>query len=310
MNSLHLTGNYGEIVIVDRGLTSHQRERLAPYCRITIPPKLDGWVKPAGYVPKADELAVLIDCDMMVTASLEPLLSDAAAGRIVAFADGWPCRRFEEWQAEFRLPEPPREQPYVNSGFVAFTTSRWPDLLRLWGEAAERTPGAIARHRHLTDDVHNPFVFRDQDALNAVLMTYVEREALAIKNASLAPIRKDADGVRVRDAARLECANGSQRTFLLHCTNRPKPWEPGAWILRPYSAYVDLLPRVLFGADVRLRLEPGEVPLWLRAGWLGVGTRDVLAATRRAWRAGKRVLPGRTRSAVHSALHRAARERR
>lgn len=309
VNSLRLTGHADEIVLVDRGLTPHQRRRLATQCRIVDPPRREGPMKNA-YRLAEDELAVLVDSDMMVTASLGPLLREATDGRIVAFVDGWADRRFDDWQATFQLPTPPRRQPYVNSGFLAFSTSRWPDLMHWWGEAIGLAVDAKKRHQHLPDDATNPFVFNDQDSMNAVLMTYVAPGAVAAHDARLAPIRKGMTSVRVSNPRTLACENDGRATLLLHCTNRPKPWEPRGWVLRPYAAYVDLLPRVLFAGDVAVRIEPGEVPLWLRGNLLGRGARATLATTRRSWRTLERALPSRARDLAHSKVSSVSGERR
>lgn len=228
VNSLRLAGHAEEIVVVDGGLATRQRAQLATQCRVVDPPSLDMPLKNA-YQPADGEVAVLIDSDIMVTAELGPLIREAAEGRIVAFVDGASDRRFDEWQDEFMLPSPPREQPYLNSGFLAFSTTHWPDLMRWWGDASMLAAAANARHAHHPDDAHNPFVFRDQDSLNAVLMTYVEPGAISAQDARLAPIRKDMDSVRVSDPRTLECENDGEATVLLHCTNRPKPWEPRGW---------------------------------------------------------------------------------
>ena len=309
VNSLRLAGHAEEIVVVDGGLATRQRAQLATQCRVVDPPSLDMPLKNA-YQPADGEVAVLIDSDIMVTAELGPLIREAAEGRIVAFVDGASDRRFDEWQDEFMLPSPPREQPYLNSGFLAFSTTHWPDLMRWWGDASMLAAAANARHAHHPDDAHNPFVFRDQDSLNAVLMTYVEPGAISAQDARLAPIRKDMDSVRVSDPRTLECENDGEATVLLHCTNRPKPWEPRGWVLRPYTAYVDLLPRVLFAKDVSIRIDLADVPVWLRPTRLGEAARATMAQTRRTWRRLERALPPRARAVAHSKLSQAAGERR
>ena len=309
VNSLRLNGYQGEIVLVDTGLTNRQRKVLTGQCRVVDPPRHRGPMK-NGYRVAHDELAILIDSDIVVTAQLDSLLQRACDGSIVAFVDGWSERRFDEWEADFLLPGRPRKQPYVNSGFVAFSTSQWPDLMEWWTEASSRAMAAKPRYAYIQDDSTDPYAFNDQDSLNAVLMTYVERNSLAALDPRLAPIRKDMDSVHVTDVGALTCVNDGERTMLLHCSNRPKPWEPRGWMLRPYAAYVDLLLRLLFAEDLALRIDPGDVPVWLRPTRLGRASRATMDTTRRSWRAVKGALPPPARDWVYSTLTRLAGARR
>ena len=67
LNSLRLTGNDGELVLVDCGLTARQRELLSPHCRLTTSEGHGRPTKPAVHRLAAGELVALLDSDIMVT---------------------------------------------------------------------------------------------------------------------------------------------------------------------------------------------------------------------------------------------------
>ena len=69
----------------------------------------------------------------------------------------------------------------------------------------------------------------------------------------------------------------------------PKAWQRKALVRLRDDAYVRLLPRLLFGDDVAVRLEPKSVPLWLRPG---VRARAVIR--------GADLAHGGVRGAVHA----------
>src|SRR2546421_6298396 len=80
------------------------------------------------------------------------------------------------------------------------------------------------------------------------------------------------DRVRIVDPHTLGAVHDGSPVTLLHYTWVPKPWTTQAWVRIPdlrRDAYVRLLPRVLFGDDVTLRLPPALVPPWLRPGRSG-----------------------------------------
>jgi hypothetical protein len=114
-----------------------------------------------------------------------------------------------------------------------------------------------------------PFWARDQDVLNAILMSEVPAHALAV-------LPEDAevywDGLRsvdIVDRQTIACKRGGKAVSILHYSYRPKPWERRAWPRVTDDAFVSLLPRVLFGDDVPLRLDPARYPVWVRPGTAG-----------------------------------------
>jgi hypothetical protein len=211
---------------------------------------------------------VVIDCDMIVTRSLVPLLERARSGQICAFADPESERWYAEWQQLFELPVSPRRQLYVNAGFFAFSTQRWPMLLRWYAEACGRVRQMPTLYEGVRDGASAQ---GDQDALNAILMSRVPAGALSVLPNEEAP-----DGhalwrgwVRVVDACTLVCRCREHDTWVVHSSGIPKPWEGGDWFHVRNSAYVRLLKRLLWDPSSIASIPEAELPIWLRPGLAG-----------------------------------------
>jgi hypothetical protein len=273
LDSLRLNGHDEELVVLDQGLTPAQRKRLAAHATVVELPG-ERHSHPALLKPYPAEFSpsgtvVLIDSDMLVTQPLSGPLADAAEGRIAVFSDheSSASRWFAEWEQEFELAAPPRRQRYVNAGFVAFSQDRWPDLLARWRRACElvpaerygRMPRLLPRRAVLEGE---SLWAGDQDALNAILMSEVPPEAISVR-----PPHEQPDWlseVELVDAQTLTCRYRGGETTILHFSLGPKPWESGGWRRASRNAYFELFPRVVLRQDAALRLEPKELPVWLR----------------------------------------------
>lgn len=303
VNSLRITGHEQEVVVLDRGLTARQRELLAPSVTLVDVPAghADPYlVKPFPALVDTDGIVVLLDSDMVVTDSLEPVLERAAAGAICVFPDH-PAdldRWFAEWHELFGLGTPLRRGDYLNAGFVAVSTARWPGFFPRWWEACARIP---AERETLTDP--EPLAQLDQDALNALLLSEIPEGAVG----QLPSYEWDLRRVSVVDPRTLECRADGVRQPLLHAWLRPKVWQGRENVHA--NAYERLLPRILFAPDAAIRLDANDVPRWLRPGAAGQvalhGLRaynalpEVRARARRAPRRalrGLRALAGRPRA--------------
>jgi len=291
LNSLALAGHTDDTVVLDCGLTDDQRRRLGESSRVVPAPREHGTggapLKPVAVPDTAGGVVVLIDSDMLVTGSLEPLLAAAEEGRVAAFADLTPERRFESWQAALGLPAPPREQPYVNAGLIAFSTVHQPALLRRWRELCRVAIDAGGP----SPEPAGPFWKLEQDVLNALLMTEVEAGALAVFDHRRAPMPWNGADVRVEDVRLLRCRGRGGDVLVLHHAGPGKPWDGDAWRAYLFDPFVSLLPRVLFGPDVRLRLRRRDVPPGLWPGRAGA----VVRFSGRVVRALRRRLPPRRR---------------
>jgi hypothetical protein len=278
LNSLHLTGNAGELVVLDAGLRRAERELLSRHATVFAPPTHADThpvvTKTYAHLSRPAGTVVVIDSDMIVTGCLDDIVALTREGKICAYPDELRVRRrwFPEWQETLGLRAPLRPDIYVNTGLIAFSTLHWPHLLRRWREACERIP------REQMWGSHSPFNAPDQDALNALLMSEIPREALA-----LLPERENAFGGHavVEDYATLACTFEGQPTKILHLLDSPKPWEPFGWLRLASTDYVRLMRRLLFANDVPLRLDPEQVRLWLRPSRRGELTLEALGTMNR-----------------------------
>ncbi len=300
LNSLRLTGNTGELVVLDRGLTRDQRARLGTCATIAdLPEERLGSVvtlKAFPFLLKATGTIAIIDSDMIVTQSLDSILADASRGQICLFPDHASDRSrwFAEWQDVFELGAPPAHRTYLNTGFVALSTEHWPSLLKRWWDACVLIP---SDRIFATED--SPFRDGDQDALNAILMSEVPEAAIA-ELPEWGQVHPDALlRVRIADAQLLRCVLDDRPVIILHHSLRPKGFHRDGWRrVRVADAYIRLLPRVLFADDVELQLERGDVPIWVTdrpSGTLALRSIDafnrVAVAVSRGWHAIRRRTP-------------------
>jgi hypothetical protein len=279
INSLHVTGNDGEVVVLDAGLTQSERDLLSAHATVFTPPRTIDvhpvLMKAFGYLSQPSGLVVVIDSDMIVTGSFDHILALACKGKICAYPDvpALQTRWFSEWETTLQLRSPLRPDIYVNSGLVAFSTLHWPRLFERWWEVCALIP------LHEMWGSQSPFNSPDQDALNALLMSEIPREAVA-----LLPESEETFGghATVEDFDTLTCTADGRPTKILHLLDSPKPWEHSGWLRLAATDYVRLMRRLLFATDVLLRLHPDHVPLWLRPSRRGELTLRTLGAANRS----------------------------
>lgn len=275
LNSLRLTGNEGELVVVDVGLLEEQRERLRGVATIA---SLDGPPQHPVLAKTTADLfcsgvVVVIDSDVIVMRALDDLVESARAGKIVVFPDHWSTkdRSFPEWEAAFELASPLRPRRYVGSGCLAVSIDHWPDFFDRWRRACRRiSPDAIAM-LGFGARPGGPFELSDQDALNALLMSEVPDEAqFVVPSESQSVLPDGLRDVKILDRKSLQARYRGEIPAVLHYGLSPKAWEPQAWRrVRRDDAYLKLFARVAFAPDVAVRLRAREVPMWLRPGVVG-----------------------------------------
>ena len=266
LNSLRLTGNDAPLFVADCGLTSVQRKRLAPHVVLVEvenhgPPHLTKWAAPLVHPA---EVSVLLDVDMIVMRSLDPLVA-AAHDRPLVFADPLWHRFDERWGRLLDLA-PLRRGTYFNAGVIALPARR----------AAELLPIVATAQRLIdTDEMwinggrsENPFYFGDQDVWNAVFAARLAPNELLVFEQRLA-VHPPFPRLRLYDEQRLDCRypDGAVPFFLHHIG--PKPWLAQT---RP-NIYSRLLTRLLVGDDVTLRLQRSELPWRLRGHATGEAGR-------------------------------------
>jgi hypothetical protein len=275
INSLRLVGHREPIFVLDCGLTPAQRELLAPEATIVpgptdTPPYLLKTIAPLRHPA---EVMVLIDADMIATHSLGELIEQASAGRVVAFRND--RDRFVPAWGELLDLGPVRRRPYVSVGLVFLGGSVGAEVLQLMDDRQRRVDFDLTWYGKRDPDY--PFLYPEQDVLNAILCTRVERDELVpLENrlAAIPPFR----GLRLAEEKTLRCAYGDGAVpYVLHHFHR-KPW------LDPmrHGIYSRLLARLLLAEDASIRVPRDEVPLRMRRGLLAraertrVDAQDVL----------------------------------
>ena len=306
LNSLRLSGNEGELVVLDCGLTDEQRTRLEPHARLMQQPAESrphpALLKPFAQALEPEGVIVLIDSDMLAVRSLDWVVERAEAGTICLFPDPIPDRWFAEWEETLALRRPLRRRPYLNAGFVAFSVERWPDLLARWWELC-----AVIPPEEPYSSQEALFWAADQDALNAYLSSEIPDDAVEQLPAGGEAYPEEALRVQVVDAQTLTCELDGEPVSILHHSLGPKVWQRYGWLRLRADAYVQLLPRVLFAVDVPLRLDPSEVPFRLRPGRGPRSTRAALDTVHGGIRGIVNATPGPVRTRLIAARNRLVR---
>jgi hypothetical protein len=273
LNSLRVTGNTGRVVVLDGGLAPDQRALLEDHAEVLFPPHaiagMAGIMKPYPHLIGAAGTVVVIDSDIVVTGPLDDVFDLAHRGKIIAtpaWTEDARRRWFPEWEETLGLRAPLRREDWFHNGFVVLSTDHWPLLLERWWQLCELVPPEQA---FLPGQ---PFNAPDADAINALLMSEVPREALA-----LLPPGDEAFGgdIAIEDVATLRCTLGGRPVRFVHYPDSPKPWQPGGWVRAGATAYARIMRRLLFAPDLPVRVEPEDAPLWIRPT---AGGRAALAA--------------------------------
>jgi hypothetical protein len=286
INSLRLQGHDEPIYLLDCGLEPWQRDLLDAETEIvaapaSTPPFLAKTVAPLEHPA---DVMILIDVDMIATRSLAELTARAAEGAVVAFANDTD-RFVPEWGAALDLGEI-RRRPYVSSGLVALGGREGEEVLRLLDDRQRRVDFERTFYRRNEPDY--PFVYPEQDVLNAIICTRPAESRLVALEHRLAP-NQPFDGLRLESERTLRCAYADGAVpYVLHHYLR-KPWLEPMY----HGIYSRLLARLLLGDDVAIEVTEQRVPLRLRGGplaWLERKRVDVPDLI--GWRA-RRVMPRR-----------------
>ena len=261
INSLRILGHSEPVFLLDCGLKPAQREILDPHVTLVpaprdAPPYLLKTVAPLRHPAK---VMVLIDADMIVTRPLSELIEEAARGGVVAFRDRQD--RFVAGWGELLELGDARRRPYVSVSLVFLGGSLGAEVARLMDDRQGRVD--FDRTFYGRNDSEYPFLYPEQDVLNAILCTRPEDYRVTALENRLAPTQPFRD-LRLRDEATLRCAypDGSE-PFVLHHFYR-KPWLEPMY----HGIYSQLLARLLLGGDVTVKVSEREVPLRMREGLL------------------------------------------
>jgi hypothetical protein len=282
LNSIRVVGHTEPVVVLDCGLTPAQRDLLAPHATLVDSPSgAPPWLlKTIAPLARPAEVMVLLDTDMILTRPLTPLIERASSGQLVAFRN--PTDRFVPEWGELLDLGPARRIPYVCSGAICVERALGTQVLRL----LEQRQGVIDFdqtywRRNVPD---YPFLFGDQDALNAIIATRVEPARLEALDQRLAATPPFA-GLELVDEAALRCSfDDGIEPYLLHQFLPSKPWLERAH----HGIYARLLRRLLIGDDVEVKVPESQLPVWLRTGPLAYVERKLVNARERfRWHVGE-----------------------
>lgn len=274
VNSLRLVGHDEPIHVLDCGLKPGQREQLGSQVSV-IPAPSDAppWLlKTEAPLKRPADVMVLLDTDLVATRSLRPLIEEAAAGRLVVFAN--PVERHVPQWGELLDLGPTRRAPYVSSAAVCVERSLGLEVLSLLADGQARVD--FDRTFWRANEPDYPFLYADQDVLNAILATRIDPERVVVHDARLSATPPFA-GLRVVDEASLSCAydDGIEPYLVHHHVVRP-------WLEPTYhGVYSRLLRRLLLSDDVAIRVREEQLPSWLRTGALAWAERQRINARER-----------------------------
>jgi hypothetical protein len=185
------------------------------------------------------------------------LIERASGSGVVAF-ENYRDRFCPEWGELLDLG-PLRRRPYVSSGLVFLGRPERDTVLELLDDRQQRIDIALGFYGRKLEGY--PFIYPEQDVLNAILMTRVERERVTGLDNRMAP-NPPFHGLGLRDEGTLRCAyRDGTEPFALHHFVR-KPWLEPTY----HSVYSRLLVRALRGPGVAIEVADDELPLRLRKG--------------------------------------------
>ncbi len=279
VNSLRLVGHREPVLVLDCGLEDEQRRLLEREATVVPAPEGSTPHLLKHVLPLAEpaEVMLLVDCDIIVTQSVELLFELAARGDIVGFADRLEDRFDRRWSELLGLGAPV-VRTYVNSGFLALPGDPGRRLLADLGDKARLVDPA--RSMIGAGSALDPFYFLDQDVLNALLAT--RPDGLVALESRLAP-HPPFQGVRLRDPSSLDCAyDDGERPFALHHI-QAKPWleplRPTGVLAAAHAAAARRRPPAPCRARARPLAAP-RGPARLGRAPPGIGRRDLAARPR------------------------------
>ena len=259
VNSLRIHGHSEPVHLLDVGLTAPQRRLLSDEVDLVDGSGVEApWLaKTIAPLRSPAEVTVLIDADMIVTRSLaEPIATAAAAGAVVFENDT--DRYVPEWGELLDLG-PQRRRPYVNSGLVLLGGETREEVLGLLDERQRRVD--VGRTVGGSGDLGYPFVYPEQDVLNAILQTRIAPHRAVYMPNRLSP-NPPYRGLRITDLEAIRCAHrDGTEPYVLHQFGR-KPWLEPTY----HGIYPRLLARALLGPGIAIEVPEEMVPVRMRSG--------------------------------------------
>lgn len=282
INSLRGIGHTEPIFLLDCGLDPHQRELLDSSVNVIDSPgdAAPTMLKTIAPLAHPADVMVLLDTDIVVNRSLADLIERAAEGFAIGFEN--PMDRFvPEWGELLDLGTV-RRQAYVSGGALIVNRAMGETILSL---LEDRQHAVDFERTFWVDNVAGyPFLYPDQDVLNAILASRVPEERFVALDRRLAATPPYA-GLRIVDGPLPRCRyDDGAEPYLVHQYLPPKPWISPAYD----GVYSRLLRRWLARRGLAVDVDPRTLPLRLRTGVLAyVAQRGIDARQQLRWRLGR-----------------------
>ena len=278
VNSLRLLGHGEPIYLLDLGLRPEQRRLLEGEVRLVDAP--DGappfLLKAHAARHHPAEVQVLADADMVVCASLGPLIEQASEGRVVGGATGLD-RHHDEWSELLGLG-PLADRPYISSALLLLGGELGDNVVALVEDRSDRVD--FERTYFRRNEPGYPLLHAEEDVVNAVVRATAGAADVVAFEPRLSAIPPFA-GLELVDEARLRCAyaDGTSPYVVHHWPGKP-------WLERTHDGvYSRLLRRLLTGDDLAVRVPSRLLPHRFRRGpgpWAERKLIDLRERTRRA----------------------------
>lgn len=187
--------------VVNVGLTDEQIRALRSVGAHVLEPRGKTAASPVYSKPAFRQLlyrydvVCYCDADVVVLGDLTPWVELAASGTLVAYPDGLEPRSFDAWSNLVAGRPSPRPHPYVNAGFLVVSRAHWA-LLERWEVVCDAISEAETVKEAWVEE--GPWMFGDQDALNAVLRLARESTELCVLPQHPPPVMTEESANRLR----------------------------------------------------------------------------------------------------------------
>lgn len=219
--------------VIDLGLTRVQRDVLQSVGALLLDARRSSAASPVYAKPTFRRLLTeydvvcYCDADVVVLGDLKPWLEQANGGVLVAYPDGLDPRHSPHWADVVVETDSPRDLPYVNAGFLIFGQAH-AGLLKCWDEVCSTVSDVKTVKEAWVPE--GPWMFGDQDALNAVLRYGREVTDVHVIPNHPPPVLSDhhADRLRVGTEPSPWVRWDDHDVTVWHWAGSTNPWEDGA----------------------------------------------------------------------------------
>jgi lipopolysaccharide biosynthesis glycosyltransferase len=252
LRAVEAVGYRCRMLVVDAGLTPEQAEMLKAAGVGLASPDTSAaspiYLKPT-FVPMVldagTDVVIYLDADAIILGDLSAVMASSAGGAFVALRDGLPDRYCPEWNPSQTIARPGTN--YVNAGFFVANRGH-ADLLQLWKRNCARV-----QHLETVKErwIEHPWMFGDQDVLNAILRERSSRIEISVLDGQPTPV---IDPLGESGFLGWDETTGSPTwrghpITVWHFAGERKPWEIGTTQSLEYEIARRTWRRAALGAD-------------------------------------------------------------